>query len=386
MRVSRRLEAVQSPVIPVVGDLIRATPGCISLGQGVVSYPPPPQAARRAAAFAAGSDHTYKPVGGFPELLELLAAKHRAENGFDPARSGRAMMVTAGGNMAFMNAVLAIADPGDEIILPTPYYFNHEMAVTIANCKAVLVPVDEHHQLRPAALRAAITPRTRAIVTISPNNPTGAVYPEACLREVNGICRDAGIYHIADEAYECFTWDGARHFSPAAIPGGEGHTIGLYSLSKSHGFAAWRIGWMVMPEHLLGAVRKIQDTILICPAVVSQHAAIGALEAGRGWCEARLAELASVRALVLEVLEGLAGLVTIPRADGAFYFLMDVHTRLRAMDVVERLIREYGVGVLPGDTFGVGGCSLRIAYGALTKDKVAEGVGRLVRGLKGIVR
>jgi aspartate/methionine/tyrosine aminotransferase len=85
-------------------------------------------------------------------------------------------------------------------------------------------------------------------------------------------------------------------------------------------------------------------------------------------------------------LEGLAGLATIPRADGAFYFLLDVHTRLRAMDVVERLIREYGVGVLPGDTFGVGGCSLRIAYGALTKDRVAEGVGRLVRGLKGIVR
>src|SRR5687767_11420962 len=106
MRVSRRLEAGQSPVIPVVGDMIRATPGCISLGQGVVGYPPPPQAVRRAAAFAGGADHTYKPVGGFPELLEMIAAKHRAENAFDPLKSGRAVMVTAGGNMAFMNALL----------------------------------------------------------------------------------------------------------------------------------------------------------------------------------------------------------------------------------------------------------------------------------------
>src|SRR4051812_20665199 len=118
MRVSRRLEAVQSPVIPIVGGLIRSTPGGISPGQGVVHSPPPPQAARRAAAFAAGSDHTYKPVGGFPELLELLAAKHRAENGFDPARPGRALMVTAGGDRAVMKAVLAVAAPRGEGIPP----------------------------------------------------------------------------------------------------------------------------------------------------------------------------------------------------------------------------------------------------------------------------
>jgi aspartate/methionine/tyrosine aminotransferase len=386
MRVSRRLEAVQSPVIPVVGDLIRATPGCVSLGQGVVGYPPPPQAMRRAAAFAGGADHAYKPVGGFPELLEMIAAKHRAENGFDPLKPGRALMVTAGGNMAFVNALLAVADPGDEVILPTPYYFNHEMAVTIANCTPVLVPVDDGYQLRPAALRAAITPRTRAIVTVSPNNPTGAVYPESTLREVNGICRDAGIYHVADEAYEHFTWDGATHFSPAAIAGSEGHTISLHSLSKSHGFAAWRIGWMVMPAHLLPAVRKVQDTILICPPVVSQHAAIGAMEAGRAYCRGRLAEMAGVRARVLEELAGLGGVASVPRADGAFYFLVDVHTKLRAMTVVERLIREHGVGVLPGDPFGIGSCVLRIAYGALSRETAGEGIGRLVRGLKAIVR
>src|SRR3954463_4625480 len=296
MHASRRVQAVQSPVIPVIGEMIRATPGAISLGQGVVSYPPPPQAAKRAAGYASGVDHLYKPVQGVPELLEAIRQKHMSEDGFDPT-DGRAVVVTAGGNMAFMNAILAIADPGDEIILPTPYYFNHEMAVAIASCKAVLVATDENYQLRPDALRAAITPRTRAIVTISPNNPTGAVYPVESLRQVNQICRDAGIYHISDEAYQYFTYDGARAFAPASIAGSAPHTIALYSLSKSYGFASWRIGWMVIPQHLLTPVKKIQDTILICPPVVSQHAAIGAMEAGRRYCDGQIEEIRAVRGI-----------------------------------------------------------------------------------------
>jgi aspartate/methionine/tyrosine aminotransferase len=351
-----------------------------------VSYGPPPQAAERAARYGAGADHLYKPVQGLPELLAAIRQKHIGEDGFDPTADDRAIVVTAGGNMAFMNAVLAIADPGDAIILPTPYYFNHEMAVAIASCKAVLVATDENYQLRPDALRAAITPRTRAIVTISPNNPTGAVYPAEALRQVNQICRDAGIYHISDEAYQYFTYDGAQAFAPASITGSAAHTIALYSLSKSHGFASWRIGWMVIPEHLLTAVKKIQDTILICPPVVSQHAAIGAMEDGRGYCDRQIEEIRAVRAIVLNDLESLGRLVTIPRADGAFYFLVRVHTDAPPMAIVERLIKEFGVGVLPGDTFGIDGCCLRIAYGALTRETAREGISRLVRGLKGILQ
>jgi aspartate/methionine/tyrosine aminotransferase len=385
MRISDRIRSVQSPVIPVIGEMIRATPGAISLGQGVVSYGPPPQAAQYAAQFAAGDDHKYHPVAGIAPLIQAIAVKHRNENSFD-ASNGRAIVVTAGGNMAFMNAILAIADPGDEIILPTPYYFNHEMAIAIANCKAVLVPTDAEHQLRRSALAAAITPRTRAIVTVSPNNPTGAVYSESSLRQVNQICHDAGIYHICDEAYEYFTYNGAKHFSAASISGSQPHTITLYSLSKAYGFAGWRIGWMVVPEHLLASVKKIQDTLLICPPVISQHAAVGAMEAGQSYCDNHLEEIRAVRNIVQSALHGLEGRITLPQADGAFYFLLKVHTDLPAMTVVERLIREFGVGVLPGDTFGIEGCSLRIAYGALQRESAAEAIGRLVAGLKGIVR
>ena len=130
-----------------------------------------------------------------------------------------------------------------------------------------------------ARFEAAITPRTRAIVTISPNNPSGAVYPKATLAAVNALCSERGIYHISDEAYEYFVYDGAEHFSPASLPGATEHTISLYSFSKAYGFASWRIGYMVIPEALTVAVRKAQDTILICPPVVSQHAALGALAA-----------------------------------------------------------------------------------------------------------
>src|SRR4030095_5856695 len=211
----------------------------------------------------------------------------------------------------FMNAVLAITDPGDEIILQTPYYFNHEMARRRASCRPVLVATDENYQLRPAAIRDALTPRTRAVVTISPNNPTGAVYSETALREVNALCREHGVYHIHDEAYEYFVYGGARHFSPGSLAGARTYTISLYSLSKAYGFASWRIGAMVIPEHLFTPVRKIQDTILICAPVISQFAAVGALQAGAEYCRRQIGSIRCVREIVLNELEELRGLCVV---------------------------------------------------------------------------
>src|SRR5262245_55755829 len=191
MQESLRLKMVQSPIIPVVGELIRNHPGTISLGQGVVSYPPPQQAFDQIADFLANPElHKYQAVYGVPQLLELIEAKLRDENGIDVSGADQRsrVVVTAGGNMAFVNALLAVADAGDEVILQTPYYFNHEMAIAMANCRATLVPTDENYQIQPDLIAGAITDRTRAVVTISPNNPTGAVYSEPALREVNEIC------------------------------------------------------------------------------------------------------------------------------------------------------------------------------------------------------
>ncbi|MGB8702780.1 MAG: pyridoxal phosphate-dependent aminotransferase [Thermosynechococcaceae cyanobacterium] len=379
------MQAVQSPIIPVVGALIRQYPGTISLGQGVVSYGPPPESIQALSEFLANPDlNKYQAVQGIPELRTAIAQKLRTENSI-PLTSDQSIVVTAGSNMGFMNAILVITQPGDEIILQTPYYFNHEMAIAIASCKAVLVPTDAQYQLQIEAIAAAITERTRAIVTISPNNPTGAVYPRADLQAVNALCQTHGLYHISDEAYEAFTYNGIAHASPAQFDPDGNHTITLFSLSKAYGFASWRIGYMVLPTHLLDAVQKIQDTILICPPVVSQYAALGALRAGSSYCTAQLGAIATVRALVLDALGSLGDRCIIPQPDGAFYVFLKVQTPLDAMTVVERLIRDYRVAAIPGNTFGMDqGCYLRIAYGALQPDTAQEGMARLVAGLKAI--
>lgn len=380
-----RMTAVQSPIIPVVGELIKSCPGTISLGQGVVSYSPPPEALELLPKFLAEPDnHLYKDVEGIPLLRTALAEKLQAFNGIE-TNEENCIVVTAGSNMAFMNAILAITSVGDEIILNTPYYFNHEMAITIAGCRAVLVKCDENYQIRPEAIACAITPKTRAVVTISPNNPTGAVYSEEALHQVNQICGNRGIYHISDEAYEYFTYDGVKHVSPGAFPGSREYTISLFSLSKAYGFASWRIGYMVIPKHLLVAVKKVQDTILICPPVISQYAALGALQAKEDYLKNHIGAIAQVRQIILN-LNSLQDLCTIAPAEGAFYFFLKVHTPMNAFDLVERLIREYQVAVIPGTTFGMNdGCYLRVAYGALQQETAKEGIDRLVRGLQGII-
>jgi len=383
LRESRRMQAIQSPIIPVVAELIRANPGTVSLGQGVAYYGPPPEVQEAVRQFQADPDnHKYKPVQGIDPLLEVIRHKLREENGIalDDAQH---IVVTAGGNLAFLNALLAITDPGDQIILSLPYYFNHEMAIGMVSCEAVCVPTDEHYQLRLDALRKAITDRTRAIVTVSPNNPAGVVYAEADLRAVNALCREAGIYHISDEAYEYFTYDGVTHFSPGSIPGSSEYTISLYSLSKAYGFASWRIGWLVAPDHLYTAIKKAQDTILICPPVVSQHAAVAAMHVGVGYCRDKLRAMTATRQVVQSTLSELSDLITVPQSDGAFYFLLRVRTDMDPMVLTERLIREHQVAVIPSTAFGLTeGCFLRVAYGALSEEVATAAVGRLARGLR----
>jgi aspartate/methionine/tyrosine aminotransferase len=381
---SRRLESVQTPVIPVVGRWIAATPGTISLGQGIVSYGPPPEVIEAAQRFGATiDDHRYGPVEGLGGLVEILEEKLARENGITVRPDSR-VIVTAGGNLAFMNAVLAIADPGDELILSVPYYFNHEMATVIAGARPVPVRTRPDLQLDLDAIAGAMTSRTRAVVTVSPNNPTGAVYDEASLRAVNALCRDRGIFHIHDEAYEYFTY-GVPHFSPGSIASAAAHTISLHSLSKAYGMASWRVGYMVIPEALWSAVNKIQDTVLICPPVISQRAAAAALTVGATWATDRIEGLNATRQRMREALsaEGMPIDVTVP--DGAFYFFVRVHSTMDPMMLTERLIREHQVAVMPGSAFGAAGCAIRVSYGALDAGTVAEGVARLVTGLRTIV-
>ena len=382
-----RMESVQSPIIPVVGELIKNSPGTISLGQGVVYYPPPTEAIELLPQFLSDSkNNLYQAVEGIPPLISILNQKLTEFNQIQINEDNR-IVVTAGSNIAFINAILAITSQGDEIILNTPYYFNHEMAIAIIGCKPVLVGTDENYQLRPDKILEAITSKTQAVVTISPNNPTGAVNSNDLLQQVNDICRQRGIYHISDEAYEYFTYDGVKHFSPASFSDSSEHTISLFSLSKAYGFASWRIGYMVIPRKLFTAVKKVQDTNLICPPVISQYAALGALQAKPEYLKNNILAIAEVREIVIKSLKSLEDVCKFAPADGAFYFFLKVKGQINDFELVKQLINGYKIAVLPGNTFGMNqGCYLRIAYGALQKETVKEGIERLVNGVRNLVK
>ncbi len=383
LKQSERMAEVQAPIISVVSRWCAETPGTLALGQGVVWYGPPEEAMNALQRFPQKpGDHLYGAVEGEIELISIIEQKLREENGIDVAGVSR-VVVTAGGNQAFMNALLAVTDPGDEVILQVPYYFNHEMAVGMAGARVVTVPTDASCQLDLEAIERAITPRTRAVVTVSPNNPTGAVYPEGPLRTVNELCRTRGLFHIHDEVYEYFTYAKTPHFSPGSIAGAAAHTISLYSLSKAYGMASWRLGYMVIPESLWGAVDKIQDTLLVCPPIVSQRVAAAALRVGRSYCEGHLERLDRMRTLIAGALSQPGVPCDVPAAHGALYYFVNVHTPLDGLTLAERLIREHRVAVIPGVAFGASdGCRIRVSYGALAPATAEESVSRLVTGLR----
>ncbi len=382
-----RIAAVDMPIIPVIAGLVRANPGTISLGQGVVNYGPPVDVAKALQPLREQPAlQKYQAVSGLPELVVALREKLRQENGIT-GQAETELMVSAGSNMAFLQAVLAIADPGDEFIRPSPYYFNQEMALTMAGCKPVLVPTDENYQLDLPALEAAITPRTRAIITVSPNNPSGAVYPGSALAAVNALCKARGIYHFSDEAYEYFCYDGARHFSAAALPDAQGHTLSFYSFSKGFGMASWRVGYVLYPAHLFEAMNKVQDTNLICAPVVSQLVALAATRAGRQSVQAHISSLAQVRHLVHERLRALGPLISFAPTQGAFYVLLRLPPVPDPLAFNRAMIEGFKVATIPGFAFGLDprqGNHQRLSFGALDPTAVTEGVDRFVSAARSL--
>lgn len=326
---------------------------------------------------------------GLPALVEGLTQKLARENHIQVG-SDSSVMVTAGSNMAFLNCVLAVSDPGDEFIIPTPFYFNQEMAIRMCGCIPVCVPTRDDWSLDVDAIARAITPRTRAIITVSPNNPTGAVYDRATLEAVNRLCERHGIYHFSDEAYEYFTYEGQVHFSAGSLPGAGRHTLSFFSMSKNYGMASWRVGYVVYPAQLSEALNKVQDTNLICAPVASQLLALEALKLGQEWVQPKVQALARVRQDVHASLASLGDLIKFPQTAGAFYVLMKLPALGLGTDPMafnRYMAQQHLVATIPGFAFGLkdtqAGNYQRLSYGALDPASVADGVSRFVNAVKG---
>lgn len=391
---ARRLGAVLEPVIPRVAELIAAHPGTLSLAQGMVDWGPPPGVLQAVAEALEAADadpgaaaglHRYGPMQGDPILLEAIRCHLLSAHGIESGESE--LLVTAGSNMAFQILMQVLCDPGDEVILPVPWYFNHLMAVQIAG--GIPVAVQAGLLLDPERIAAAVTPRTRAVVTVSPCNPSGVVVPPAHLAAINRLCAERGLLHVSDEAYAAFVHGPVPHWSPGSAPGAAAHTVTLQSFSKAYGMAGWRLGYGLMPRRLRGPLAKVQDTNLICPPRLTQTAATAALAAGHTWLAPRLADLRRRRLQLLDVLEAEAarGLPArwLQQPDGAFYALLELETPLSGLELVEALIRRSGVAALPGESFGLpagqGRAVLRLSYGMLPARELAEACARLGAGL-----
>jgi aspartate/methionine/tyrosine aminotransferase len=370
----------EAPIVKLISDA-KLPSDVVDLGQGVPFYGPPKEAMLAAIeALQEESGFKYSPDSGFPELRETIARKLVSENGVEANPSSN-IMVTAGANQAFVNAILSITRPGDDILVLSPYYFNHIMAVQLAGCKPVVIDTDRDYQPIVERIGKRISKRARAIVLVSPSNPTGAVYSKGTINEIGKLCAKNGIYLITDETYEHFIYDDAKFVSALSLDKEIEHTISLFSFSKSYGMSGYRIGYAIFPAGIYREMLKVQDTLTICAPSPLQVAAEAAMRLGAAYPKQFIPRIERVRKIFIQRLTGL-DFVEMPVTKGSYYFLLRLRTKKSDWNIAKRLIEKYGVITIPGGVFGTRYPALRVAYANVDESMAEKGISRLEKGLQ----
>ncbi|MGB5869286.1 MAG: aminotransferase [Albidovulum sp.] len=310
----------------------------------------PPEGLRQALADAAlntAEAHLYGPVLGMPALRAEIATQWSAAYGgqVDAAQ----VAITQGCNQAFCATLAALAAPGDEVILPTPWYFNHKMWLDMAGIAAVPLATGAGLIPDPAAAAALITPRTRAIVLVSPNNPSGVEYPPKVMRGFYDLAQARGIALVVDETYRDFdSRSGAAH-DLFVNPDWPGTLIQLYSFSKAYRLTGHRVGAIVADAAFLGQVEKFLDTVAICPNQLGQIGALWGMRNLGQWVAGERAEILARRAAMTAGINRLPGWTLL--GCGAFFAYVEHGQPLPAADLAKRLVHEAGILMLPGTMF-----------------------------------
>ena len=382
MQNSRMNNIRQAPIIQLFSQ-VTMPEDVISFGQGIPFFGPPLEAVNAVRTICSKPQgYQYSTDQGFRELRKIIAEKIKKEQKVK-INPDTQVMVTAGANQGFMNILLAISQPADEIIFFTPTYFNYVMAAKMIGCKPIFVSTNQSFQPDLSDLKNKITNNTKAIVTISPNNPTGAVYTADSLKKINKLCATHSLFHISDEVYEYFIYDDTPHISPLQFDSSLSHTISLFSLSKSFSLSGYRIGYMIFPEDLLSDVLKVQDTNGIVAPSPSQAAAMSVIPLGDSYCKKFFPILKHNRDHVRNSLSSLS-MINSTWTRGAYYFFVNIDSPQSSWNLAKRLIEEYRVIVLPGEMFDVDHASFRLSYGNLSENILQKGLNRLVEGLKEI--
>jgi aspartate/methionine/tyrosine aminotransferase len=347
---------------------------------------PPPAPLLQAIAEIALTDpaaHLYGPVLGLPELRDEIAARWSADYA-SPVRPAQ-IAVTAGCNQAYAAALMTLTAEGDEVILPIPYYFNHRMWNDMTGLVTVPLPTGTDLVPDPEAAAALISPRTRAIVLVSPNNPGGVEYPGATLRAFFDLCRSRGIALVLDETYRDFDSRPGPVHDLFSDPDWDDTLIQLYSFSKAYRLTGHRVGAMAASEHRLAEAEKFLDTVAICPPQIGQRAALWGMRHLDQWLAGERAEILDRRAAITEGFPRLDAQGWQLLGCGA-YFAYVRHPYAASSDAVARaLVHKAGVLLLPGTMFmpedrPEGRQALRIAFANIDR----AGVGRLFDRLDGL--
>lgn len=336
------------------------------------------------SAIKSGLVGGYSETSGLPALREEIVRKLKRDNNVDAKVSE--VLVTVGAIEGLAAAVMAAIDPGDEVILPTPTYSTHIRQVVIASGKPVLVPTveEEGFALDIAGIRKAITSRTKAIMYCSPSNPTGTVFAEEQLRQLADIALENNLTVITDEAYEYFIYDGHRHFSIASIPEMRKHTVSCYTFTKTYAMTGWRIGYLHTDEQLIPQITKAHIPFAICAPVVSQYAALAALQGPQDCVTAFREHYQAMRDLMCSRLDGLGSIFAYQRPHGSYLMFPKILSEegRDSTAFCKRLLREAKVSTTPGIAFGpTGEAHLRLSFCVSAEEinKAFDRMGALLR-------
>jgi len=389
-RVSRRIGSITESATLAVDARAKALKAegrpVIGFGAGEPDFATPDYIV--AAAVAAAKDpvnHRYSPAGGLPALKKAIVEKTLRDSHYEV--TPEQILVTNGGKQAVYNTLAALLDPGDEVLLPAPYWTTYPEAIKLAGGTVVEVfsGEDKGYLVSVDQLEAARTPQTKALLFCSPSNPTGAVYPPEQIRKIGRWALDNGIWVITDEIYEHLTYDGVRSASmPVEVPELANSCVVLNGVAKTYAMTGWRVGWMIGPRDVIKAATNLQSHSTSNVANVSQRAAIAALNGSLEAVEEMKVAFDRRRHMIVRMLNDIDG-VECPVPAGAFYAYPSVKGLLgktirgrvcnTSVELAALILDEVEVAVVPGEAFGPSGY-LRMSY-ALSDSDLAEGVTRI---------
>lgn len=346
----------------------------INLSAGEPDFPTPVNV-KKAAIKALDDNFTYyTPTSGIFELKEAIAEKLESFNNvsYEPEQ----ISISCGGKHSLFNIMQAILNPGDEVILPVPYWVSYPEQIKLADAKPVFVPTDSHYKIRAELLEDKITERTKLIILNSPSNPAGTICDESELNKISQIVLDNNLFIISDEVYEAFVYDNNKHVSIASL-NQEIYTKTIISnaFSKTYSMTGWRVGYTAGPSELINAINRFQGHVTSNPNSIAQKAALEALLGSQDCVKEMVDAFDKRRKYMVGRLNEIAGLEsTLP--EGAFYAFPKIKSLdMSSMEFAERLLDEAKVALVPGIAFGLDE-SLRLSYAVSQKD-IEEGLNRI---------